>query len=71
MVVLSIALGVSVGTALPHPEAHTSVPDSGEPFLPAYLLMLQGKRPFLTDDVACPPARDLLTLIVPCDGVGQ
>jgi hypothetical protein len=69
MVTLAMAVGVAVGTALPTtPEAHApSAPDSGEPFLPAYLLMLQGKRPFPTDDVGCPPAKDLRTLLVPCD----
>jgi hypothetical protein len=38
----------------------------GGNFLPYYLQVLQGKPP-LTDDLSCPPAHDLRSLLLPCD----
>jgi hypothetical protein len=52
----------AVTVAVPPAAQHTTV---GQPFLPAYLEMLQGRRPFPQDTCAQP--RNLQELLIPCD----
>lgn len=68
MAALSATL-VLAGCSSPQPES-TPPPTVGhEPFLPAYLEMLQGKQSFPADH--CHSPRNLQELLIPCDVPGQ
>lgn len=48
---------------------HQEPVQAGEPFLPAYLAMLQGKRPWPQNP--CGEPHDLASLLIPCDKEGD
>lgn len=57
----------AVTVAPPAAAQHTTVE---QPFLPAYLEMLQGRQPFPQND-ACAQPRNLQELLIPCDQGGR
>lgn len=63
---LTVALLLAGCQSPENPPAHEGwqTASGGEPFLPAYLEMLQGKRPFPKN--VCPDPQTLEDLLLPC-----
>lgn len=73
-VILVCGMILQVGTLVnyvdqTHSVQQTDTPPQGEPFLPAYLKMLKGERPFPTEEPSCTAHTiEELLLPAPCDG---